>query len=79
MAMRMLWKEEEIHRIRVVQMDNVRPLLGIRMMDRVLNARKMELCGVTKEVDERIDEVVLRWFGHVERMEIVKRLCRKVC
>ena len=28
-----------------------------------------ELCGVTKEVDERIDENVLRWFGHVERME----------
>ena len=26
-------------------------------------------CGVTKGVDEKIGEGVLRWFGHVERME----------
>ena len=24
---------------------------------------------MTKDVDEKIDEGVLRWFGHVERME----------
>ena len=28
-----------------------------------------ELCDVKKGVDERIDEGVLWWFGHVERME----------
>ena len=38
-------------------------------MDRAPNARIRELCGVTKWVDEKIDEGVLRWFGHVERME----------
>ena len=34
-------------------------------------------CGVTKEVDERIDEGVLWWFGHVQKMEndrITKRV-----
>ena len=30
---------------------------------RVLNARIRELCGVTKRVDERIDEGVLRPCG----------------
>ena len=33
--------------------------------------------GVTKGVDENIDEGVLRWFGHVERIEndkIAKRV-----
>ena len=50
-------------------MDNLRGLLGIRRLDKVLNARIRELCRVTKEVDERIDEGVLRWFAHVERME----------
>ena len=58
-------------------MDNLRGLLGIRRMDRVLNARIRELCGVTKGVDEIMDEGVLRWFGHVERMErnrIAKRV-----
>ena len=49
-----LWKEEERSRIRAVQMDNLRGLLGIRRMDRVPNARIRELCGVTKRVDERI-------------------------
>ena len=34
----------------------------------VPNARIRELCEVKNGVDERIDEGVLRWFGHVERM-----------
>ena len=38
-------------------------------MDRVPNARIRELCGEKKGVDEKIDEGVLRCFGHVERME----------
>ena len=29
-------------------MDNLRGLMGIRRMDRVPNARKWQLCGVTK-------------------------------
>ena len=48
-------------------MDNLRGLLDIRI-DRVTNARIRELCGVRKGLDERIDEGVLWWFGHVERM-----------
>ena len=46
-------------------------------MDRVQNSRIRELCRVTKRVDERTDEGVLRWFDHMERMEndrIVKRV-----
>ena len=35
-------------------------------MDKVPNA---QLCGVMKEVDERIDEGVLWWFDHVGEME----------
>ena len=50
-------------------MDNLRGLFGIREIDRVPNARIRKLCGVMKEVDERIDEGVLRWFGHLKRME----------
>ena len=47
----MLWKEE-ISRIRAVQVDNLRGLLGIRRMDKVPNARIRELCGVTKGVGD---------------------------
>ena len=49
-------------------MDNLRGLLAIRRMDKVLNAQIRELCGVTKGMDERVDGV-LQWFGHVERIE----------
>ena len=46
----------ERSRVRVVQMDNLRGLLGIRRMERVPNARIMELWRVTNGVDERIEE-----------------------
>ena len=51
-----------------------RVLLGIRRMDRVLNAWKRELCGVRKGLDERIDEGLLWWFSHMERDRIAKRV-----
>ena len=65
-----------------MQLDKHRGLLDIRRMDRVSNAWIREMCGVKKDLDERIDEGVLRWFGHVKRMErdrIAKRVCRRVC
>ena len=50
-------------------MDKIRGLLSIRRMDRVLNAWIRELCEVGKGLDEKIDEGMLQWFGHMERME----------
>ena len=35
----MIWREKERSRIRVVQIDNLRCLLGIRRMDKVPNTR----------------------------------------
>ena len=60
---------KERSKIRSVQMDNLRGLLGIRRIDRTQNAWIRELCGVRKGVNERIDEGVLRWFGHMERVK----------
>ena len=67
----------ERSRIMVVQIDNLRGLLGIRRMDRVPNARIRELCGVTKEEDERNDEGVLWWFCYLKRIEN-DRITRRV-
>ena len=45
----LIWKEEEEgFRIRVVQMDNLRGLLGIRRMDKVKNTWIREFCGLTE-------------------------------
>ena len=79
---KMIWKEKERSRIRAVQMNNLRGFLGIRRTDNFPKARMRELCRVTKGVEEKIDKGVLRWFGHVERMEndrIAKRIYVGVC
>ena len=52
----MLRKEKERSRVRTVEMDNPRGLLGIRRMDKVTNAWIRELCGLRKGLDERIDD-----------------------
>ena len=41
-------------------------------MDKVLNTWIREFCGVMKGVDEKIDERVLRLFGHMENYRITK-------
>ena len=70
----MLWKEKEKSGVRAVQMDNLRGLLGIKRMDRIPNTWIRKLCRVRKSLDERINEEILRWFGHVE--SLCRRLCR---
>ena len=44
-------------------------MLHIRRIDKVLNARIRKLYGVMKGLDLSIDEVVLWWFGNMERIE----------
>ena len=62
-------------RIRVVQMENLRGVLGIRRIDKIPNARIKER-RVTKGANVRINEGVLRWFDHVERVKHDRRAKR---
>ena len=66
----MIGKEKERSRIRTVQMDILRGLLGIRRMNGL-----RELCEVAKREDERI----LGRFGHIENGGIAKRAYEGVC
>jgi hypothetical protein len=77
-----VWSQKNISRIQAVQMDNLRGILGVRKIDKMRNEYIRELCGVEKGVIERINESVLRWFGHVERMEdhrLVKKIYNSEC
>ena len=38
-------------------------------MDKILDVWIRDFCGVTKGVDEKFGEGVLRWFSRVEKME----------
>ena len=66
-------------------MDNLRGLLSIKRMDRVLNAWIWiwELCGVKKGLDERIDRGVLQWLANVDKLErgmiCQESLCSRDC
>ena len=60
----MIWKEKKRSRIRAVHIDNLRGWVGIKRIDRFPNAQIRELCEVTKGVNERIYEGVLRCFGN---------------
>ena len=59
----MIWRMKERSRVKDVQMDNLRGLLGIRRIHRVPNSLIRELCRVRKGLAERIDEGILRCFG----------------
>ena len=63
---------EERSRIRVIQMDSLRDLLGIRRMNKVPNAWIRQLCRVTKSADKKIDKGVLRWFGEWKMTGLVR-------
>src|SRR5678815_2775171 len=71
-----VWNKRYRSKVQCVQMNNLRGVLGVKI-DKMRNERIIELCGVKKEVNERINESTSRWFGHVERMDdsrLVKRM-----
>src|SRR5678816_3380272 len=79
----MVWNKRYRSEIQCVQMDNlISGVLGVRRIDEMRNERITELCGVKKGVNERINESMLRWFGHVERVNdsrLVKRMYSGEC
>ena len=63
--------------MKAVEMNCLRNICGLRRIDRVLNV-EIRRCGKNVSVSQRIDQDVLRWFGHVEKMgdeRMAKRMC----
>ena len=67
----------ERRRVEAVEMNCLRSICGVRRIERVTNVEIRRRCGKNVSVGERIDQGVLRWFGHVERMG-EDRLVRRV-
>jgi hypothetical protein len=44
-------------------------MCGVSIMDRVRNEEVRRRCGSELSIGERMDINLLRWYGHVERME----------
>ena len=43
--------------------------LGVSRMDRVRNEVVRRSAGIERELSSSVDQRVLRWFGHVKRMD----------
>ena len=70
-------RSAERMKVNVLEMKCSRSLVGVSRMDRVINEKVRRRAGIDKELASRADQRVLRWFGHVERMDEY-RMARRV-
>ena len=62
-------KSVDIRKVNVLKINCLRSLVGVSRMDRVGNEEVRRRAGIERELASRVDQRVLRWFGHVERMD----------
>ena len=70
-------RSTERRKVNVLEMKCLRSLVGVSRMDRVRNEDVHRRAGIERELASRADQRVLRWFGHVERMDEY-RMARRV-
>ena len=70
-------RSAERRKVNVLEMKCLRSLVGVSRMDRVRNEEVCRRAGIERELASRADQRVLRWFGHVERMDEC-RMARRV-
>ena len=64
------WLREGVKkRLNVFEMKCLRKIRGVTVMDRMRNEVIREEVGVMRDLAGRVESCVLRWFGHVERMD----------
>ena len=69
--------KREQKKVMAVENDCLRNICGVRRVDRVRNVEVRRRCGKEANVGVKIGQSVLRWFGHVERMD-EERLVKRV-
>ena len=70
-------RSAERREVNVLEIKCWRSLVGVSRMDRVMNEEVRRRAGIERELASRADQRVLRWFGHVERMDEY-RIARRV-
>ena len=70
-------RSAERRKVNVLEMKCLRSFVGMSRMDRVRNEEVRRRAGIERELASRADQRVLRWFGHVERMDEY-RMARRV-
>jgi hypothetical protein len=62
------WKNKDESRLNAVEMRSLRRMCGKTMYDRCTNAEIRAECKAEVSIIDKIKKGLLRWFGHVERM-----------
>ena len=62
-------RSAERRKVNVHEMTCLRSLVGVSRIDRVRNDEVRRRAGIDRELASRANQRVLRWFGHVERMD----------
>ena len=62
-------RSAERRKVNVLELKCLRSLVGVSRMDRVRNKEVRRRAGIERKLSSRADQRVLRWFGHVERMD----------
>ena len=70
-------RSAERRKVNVLEKKCLRSLVGVSRMDRVRNEEVRRRAGIEIELASRADPRVLRWFGHVERIDDY-RMARRV-
>ena len=70
-------KEEDRRRLDVLEMRCLRDICGVTLWHRLRNEEVRRRAGVPNELSGRVEKGVLRWFGHMERMDN-ERLTKRV-
>ena len=71
-------RSAERRKVNVLEMKCLRSLVGVSHKDRVRNEEVRIRGGIERELASRADLRVLRWFGHVERMDEYSMAGRKL-
>ena len=62
-------RSAERRKVNVLEMKCSRRLVGVSRMDRVMNEEVRRRAEIERELASRADQRVLKWFGHVERLD----------
>ena len=62
-------RSAERRKVNVLGMKCLRSFVGVSRMDRVRKEEMRRRAGIESELASGADQRVLRWFGHVERMD----------
>ena len=70
-------RSAESRKVNVLEMKCLRNLVGVSRTDRVRNEEVRRRAEIERELASRADQRVLRWFGHMERIDEY-RMARRV-